>query len=162
MSTQALVQVTRVDQAATSKGTIFKLIDANGVEYTTFKADIGNIAAGYAGKQASITYTEKQNGQYTNRYLDSIEPVKVDPVAARAPDGVNADWDQIGLRKTRCALWAAYLRSPLAGHVAARVPEGQAAAPAVFQAGRSLVEQAEWDIYVRANPDPGIDPSVPF
>ena len=79
------------------------------------------------------------------------------PITTRTPEG-NADWDLIGLRKTRCALWCAYLASPLAAHVAAQTIDTNE----IYNVGRVLVELAEFDTFTRDQPNAGEDPSIPF
>lgn len=167
MSIAATIQVQRVETKPTQRGSVFKVFDSQGTEYATFDAGLGNLAVQYSGKPAAITFTEKQhekNGRvYTDRYLDSIEPAPEGaPIDSRKPDG-SADWDIIGLRKTRCALWGAYLGSPLAARVAAKSLEtGFADVNAIYNAGRTLVEMAEFDIFQRDEPAAGEDPSIPF
>lgn len=47
---------------------------ANGMKFSTFKGDIASVAAALLNQTAEIEYTEKQNGQYTNRTLLGITP----------------------------------------------------------------------------------------
>ena len=49
--------------------------DSGGDEYTTFREAIGRAALETKGKRARIEYHEQQRGQYTNVYLDKIEPL---------------------------------------------------------------------------------------
>lgn len=58
----------------------FSVIDGNDVEYTTKKQDLADKAKSLVGKNAEIEFSLKENGQYTNRYLDKIQP------AASAPE----------------------------------------------------------------------------
>lgn len=60
----------------------FSVIDGNDVEYTTKKKDLAEKAQSLVGQTAEIEFTLKENGQYTNRYLDKIQPA-----AAPAPSG---------------------------------------------------------------------------
>ena len=48
--------------------------DADGNEYTTFREAIGEQARGLEGRRARLEYHEEQRGQYTNVYLDKVEP----------------------------------------------------------------------------------------
>src|SRR5579859_1781352 len=48
--------------------------DADGNEYTTFRETIGEQARGLEGRRARLEYHEEQRGQYTNVYLDKVEP----------------------------------------------------------------------------------------
>jgi hypothetical protein len=49
--------------------------DADGKEYTTFREAIGELAQRLKGRRVRITFHEEQRGQYTNVYLDQLEPV---------------------------------------------------------------------------------------
>jgi hypothetical protein len=62
--------------------------DSEGNEYTTFRERIGDDAAQLEGRRVRIEYHEVQRGQYTNVYLD-----KVEPVAAEGGGGRRADTD---------------------------------------------------------------------
>jgi hypothetical protein len=59
--------------------TRFVVRDGDGNEYTTFREEIGARAKQLAGSRVRLSYHEQQRGQYTNVYLDAIEP------AAEAP-----------------------------------------------------------------------------
>jgi hypothetical protein len=48
---------------------------SEGDEYTTFREAIGEAAQRAKGSRARIAYHEQQRGQYTNVYLDEIEPL---------------------------------------------------------------------------------------
>ncbi len=68
-------------------GIRYVAVDADGTEYTTFRAAIGERAKQLQGSLVTITYHEQERGQYTNVYLDAVEP---------APDqapGAGADTD---------------------------------------------------------------------
>ena len=49
--------------------------DAEGTEYTTFRERIGDRARELQGQRVRIEYHEAQRGQYTNVYLDKVEPL---------------------------------------------------------------------------------------
>ena len=49
------------------------VIKSDGKEFTTFKRDLAASAKAMIGQQAKIDYTEKQNGEWTNRYLENVE-----------------------------------------------------------------------------------------
>ena len=69
------VRVATVDAYKTKSGnTRFVLRDDEGNEYTTFKEKIGRQAVAAEGKRARIEYHEQQRGQFTNVYLDKVEP----------------------------------------------------------------------------------------
>jgi hypothetical protein len=53
--------------------------DADGNEYTTFREAIGEQAQKLKGSRVRITFHEEQRGQYTNVYLDKLEPVEAPP-----------------------------------------------------------------------------------
>lgn len=57
--------------------------DTDGNEYTTFREDIGERAKRVQGKRVRLGYHEERRGQYTNAYLDKIEPVQA-PVSSGA------------------------------------------------------------------------------
>jgi len=84
----AVVTIAEVDPVETRTGTIRYVVkDAAGNEYTTFRESIGQRAEQLQGKRVRIEYHEQQRGQYTNVYLD-----KVDPAPAEA-GGADDDSD---------------------------------------------------------------------
>src|SRR3954454_24417077 len=73
---EAEIEVADVRTFETSGGnTRFVVRDADGNEYTTFREQIGEAALRAKGSRARIEYHEQQRGQYTNVYLDKIEPL---------------------------------------------------------------------------------------
>jgi hypothetical protein len=81
----AVVKIAEVEAVKTRSGTIRYVVkDADGNEYTTFRESIGERAQQHEGKRARIEYHEQQRGQYTNVYLDKVEP---------APPGVEPEGD---------------------------------------------------------------------
>jgi hypothetical protein len=50
--------------------------DSEGNEYTTFREGIGEQAQRLEGQRARIEFHENQRGQYTNVYLDKVEPAE--------------------------------------------------------------------------------------
>lgn len=73
---EAVVTVERVEAHKTQSGnTRFVLVDDSGREFTTFKEPIARQALAAEGRRAKITYHERQNGQFTNVYLDAVEPL---------------------------------------------------------------------------------------
>jgi hypothetical protein len=58
--------------------------DDGGNEYTTFRERIGEAARALEGRRVKIECHEEQRGQYTNVYLDKVEP------APEANDGDGA------------------------------------------------------------------------
>ena len=59
--------------------------DAEGKEYTTFREEIGERAKKLTGSRVRIAFHEEQRGQYTNVYLDKLEPEE--------PAGTDGDTD---------------------------------------------------------------------
>jgi hypothetical protein len=81
----AVVRIAAVEAVKTKSGTIrFVVKDADGNEYTTFRESIGERAQALDGKRVRIEYHEQQRGQYTNVYLDKVEP---------APEEAGGDSD---------------------------------------------------------------------
>ena len=81
----AVVRIAAVEAVKTKSGTIrFVVRDGDGNEYTTFRESIGERAQQLDGKRVRIEYHEQQRGQYTNVYLDKVEP---------APDAAGGDSD---------------------------------------------------------------------
>jgi hypothetical protein len=77
---EALVKIAGVEAVKTRSGTIrFVVRDDQGNEYTTFRESIGQRAQQFEGQRARIEYHEQQRGQYTNVYLDKVEPAPEEP-----------------------------------------------------------------------------------
>jgi hypothetical protein len=73
---QETVSVRDVKALKTRSGTVrFVLVDESGREFTTFRPEIGEQARQALGRRAAIEFHEQQRGEYTNVYLDSVEPV---------------------------------------------------------------------------------------
>ena len=80
-----VVSIAQVEPVKTRSGAIrYSVKDGDGNEYTTFRESIGERAQQLEGKRARIEYHEQQRGQYTNVYLDKVEP---------APAGAGDDSD---------------------------------------------------------------------
>jgi hypothetical protein len=91
---EAEVKIDEVRAFETSGGNIRYVVrDADGKEYTTFREGIGEAAKRAEGRHARIEYHESQRGQYTNVYLDKVEPLP----AAAEPDG-DTDPDEAAWR----------------------------------------------------------------
>jgi|SRR5581483_11486901 len=126
----------------------YKIVAEGGHEYKTFDGALFNIGRDAVGHQAKVIYEQGQFG-YDLKHLEVVhgeEPVigrYTPPPAAKTPDG-ETDWDLIGLRKTRCALWCAVLANN-------NLHVGDA---------RQLVLQAEVDIFHR--PPAGEHDDIPF
>jgi hypothetical protein len=81
----AVVTIAEVEPVKTRSGTIrYAVRDADGNEYTTFRESIGERAQALQGQRARIEYHEQQRGQYTNVYLDKVDPAP--PEAGGASD----------------------------------------------------------------------------
>ena len=73
----------------------YVLKDTDGNEYTTFREAIGKEAKRLEGRRARIEYHENQRGEYTNVYLDKVEPAPEEPgegAAGRDTDPDEAAW----------------------------------------------------------------------
>ena len=82
---EAEVTLGDVRMFETSRGnTRYVVRDDNGNEYTTFREAIGERAKELNGRRVRIEYHENQRGNYTNVYLD-----KVEPSLATAPDSAT-------------------------------------------------------------------------
>jgi hypothetical protein len=66
--------------------------DAEGNEYTTFRESIGQEAQRCEGQRVRLEYHETQRGQYTNVYLDKVEPAPGAPGGGPAGDPDEAAW----------------------------------------------------------------------
>ena len=66
--------------------------DPDGNEYTTFREEIGEAAQRAKASRARIKYHEQQRGQYTNVYLDEIEPLPGDGRGEDDTDPEEAGW----------------------------------------------------------------------
>jgi hypothetical protein len=73
----AEVTVAEVKAFKTQSGnTRFVLRDDQGREYTTFREQIARDALAAEGRRAHITFHEQQRGNFTNVYLDAVEPLE--------------------------------------------------------------------------------------
>ena len=87
----AVVTIAGVEAVKTRSGTIrFVVRDDQGNEYTTFRESIGERAQQHEGQRVRIEYHEQQRGQYTNVYLDKVEPAP--PDAGGDSDPEEAAW----------------------------------------------------------------------
>jgi hypothetical protein len=91
----AVVTLADVRTFETNRGnTRYVVRDTDGNEYTTFREAIGERAQQLEGQRVRIEYHENQRGQYTNVYLDKVEPVADEPAA----DGGDTDADEAAWR----------------------------------------------------------------
>ena len=88
---EAVVKIAGVEAVKTRSGTIrFVVRDDQGNEYTTFRESIGQRAREFEAQRARIEYHEQQRGQYTNVYLDKVEPAP--PEEGGDSDPEEAAW----------------------------------------------------------------------
>jgi hypothetical protein len=89
----AVVRIAAVEAVKTKSGTIrFVVRDTDGNEYTTFRESIGERAQAFDGKRVRIEYHEQQRGQYTNVYLDKVEPAPPEAGGGDDSDPEEAAW----------------------------------------------------------------------
>jgi hypothetical protein len=85
---EAEILVREVKALKTRGGnTRFVLTDDQGREFSTFKEEIARGLPGLEGKRARIRFHEQARGEYTNVYLDAVEPLDEDA----GPTGTDAD-----------------------------------------------------------------------
>ncbi len=93
---EAVVKIDEVRTFETRGGNVRYVVkDAEGNEYTTFREGIGDEAKRLQGTRVRIEYHENQRGQYTNVYLDKVEPAPEEPAsegAGAASDADEAAW----------------------------------------------------------------------
>ena len=88
------VRVDSVNAYQTKSGnTRFVLRDNDGNEYTTFKEPIAREAVAAEGKRARIEFHEQQRGEFTNVYLDKVEPLEDDDGDGDTRSPEEAGWD---------------------------------------------------------------------
>jgi hypothetical protein len=74
---EAEVKVAEVKAFKTQSGnTRFVLRDDEGREFTTFREEIARDALAAEGRRARITFHEQQRGNFTNVYLDAVQPLE--------------------------------------------------------------------------------------
>ena len=116
LAAEIVIESVEPKEGVSSSGKPWKLYRVKstaGVAFSTFDGTLGSTAFGAVGKRAQIKYktTEKGNDLVSLVVDPSSEPA-VAPVRDRDAEG-KADWDMIGLRKTRCALWVAAIGAGL-------------------------------------------------
>jgi hypothetical protein len=84
-----VVDVAEVKAFQTKSGNVrYVLRDAEGNEYTTFREEIARSALTAEGKRARIEFHEQRRGNFTNVYLDKVEPLADDDTATTSADEV--------------------------------------------------------------------------
>ena len=87
------VLVTDVATFETKSGnTGYRLRSSEGDEYTTFREAIGKAALRMKGRRSRVVYHEEQREQYTNVYLDEIQPLEDDGGNGEDTDPEEAGW----------------------------------------------------------------------
>jgi hypothetical protein len=87
------VTVRDVKALKTRSGTVrFVLVDESGREFTTFRPEIGEQARQALGRRARIEFHEQQRGEYTNVYLDAVEPLDEPAGAEPAHEADEVAW----------------------------------------------------------------------
>jgi hypothetical protein len=90
---EAVVHLDEVKDVDTRGGNVRYVVrDREGNEYTTFREQIGKRARELEGQTARIEFHEQQRGQYTNVYLDKVEPAPQDDATAGDSDPDEAGW----------------------------------------------------------------------
>ena len=90
---EAVVKIRDVRTFETRGGNLRYVVrDTDDGEYTTFREAIGQQAEQHEGKRVRIEYHEEQRGQYTNVYLDKVEP------APPGEDGDDSDPEEAAWR----------------------------------------------------------------
>ena len=90
---EAVVHLDEVNDVETRGGNVRYVVrDREGNEYTTFREQIGKRARELEGQTARIEFHEQQRGQYTNVYLDKVEPAPQDDSTAGDSDPDEAGW----------------------------------------------------------------------
>ena len=93
---ESVVKVERVMTFDTRSGSVrYVLRDSDGNEYTTFRESIGGTAQRLEGQRVRIEYHENQRGEYTNVYLDKVEPA---PEEGGSSGGSDTDADEAAWR----------------------------------------------------------------
>jgi hypothetical protein len=70
--------------------TRFVVVDGDGREFSTFREEIAADLPSLKGRRARIRYHEQQRGEYTNVYLDAVEPLdEEEQVQGTDPDEVG-------------------------------------------------------------------------
>jgi hypothetical protein len=93
---EAVVEIDEVRTFDTRGGNVRYVVkDTDGNEYTTFRERIGDEAKRLEGTRVRIEYHENQRGQYTNVYLDKVEPAPAEP---QGEGGGRTDPDEAAWR----------------------------------------------------------------
>jgi hypothetical protein len=92
---EKVVTIRDVREFETRGGNVRYVVrDTDGDEYTTFRERIGQAARALEGRRVRIEYHEEERGQYTNVYLDKVEPAP----AAEEPGSGDTDASEAAWR----------------------------------------------------------------
>ena len=84
---EAVTSIDEVRTFETRGGNVRYVVrDAEGKEYTTFREAIGEKARELKGRRVRIEFHEEQRGEYTNVYVDKVEPAPAEASPAEHPD----------------------------------------------------------------------------
>jgi hypothetical protein len=91
---EKVVTIEDVRTFETRSGSVRYVVrDGDGDEYTTFRERIGEAAKALEGRRVRVEYHEEQRGQYTNVYLDKVEPAPAsEGPASGETDASEAAW----------------------------------------------------------------------
>jgi hypothetical protein len=90
---EGVVRIEEVRTFETRGGNVrYVMRDSEGKEYTTFRESIGEEAKRLAGTRVRIEFHENQRGQYTNVYLDRVEPAPETATGEGDTDPDEAAW----------------------------------------------------------------------
>jgi hypothetical protein len=90
---EKVVSIADVRTFETRGGSVRYVVrDTDGNEYTTFRERIGEAARALEGRRVQIECHEEQRGQYTNVYLDKVEPAPASGSEDRDTDASEAAW----------------------------------------------------------------------
>jgi hypothetical protein len=91
---ERVTSITDVRTFETRGGNVRYVVrDSDGNEYTTFREAIGEAAKALEGRNVRIEFHEEERGQYTNVYLDKVEPAPArDEGDATDTDPSEAAW----------------------------------------------------------------------
>src|SRR4051812_32587062 len=88
---ETVATIAQVETFETRGGNVRYVVrDSDGNEYTTFRESIGDAAKRLEGQRVRIEYHENQRGQYTNVYVDKVEPLPEERRSDTDPD--EAAW----------------------------------------------------------------------
>jgi hypothetical protein len=90
---EALTTIDSVRTVETRAGNLRFVVRAgDGNEYTTFRTTIGEKAKQLEGQRVRVEFHEEQRGQYTNIYLDKVEPAPQHGSAHSETEPEEAAW----------------------------------------------------------------------